>query len=114
MAYLQIALQVDPAHRVAAAGVYERHKQPFLDTDSAATSEELLVREDVQVLHGFQTVADAKAYLASDLFTRDAVGGLSSMSKAAPEVRVHGTVRPFAKLTVRAALSRATARPATS
>ncbi|MEU0811894.1 hypothetical protein [Streptomyces sp. NPDC005970] len=93
MAYLEITLQVDPANRVAAAGVYEKYKQPFLDTVTGATSKELPVRdEDVQVLHGFQKVADAKAYLASDLFTRDVVGGLSPLLKVAPEVRLYDTV----------------------
>ncbi|KDN75583.1 hypothetical protein DF19_08705 [Streptomyces olindensis] len=93
MAYLQITLQVDPANRVAAAGVYEKYKQPFLDTVPGANSKELLVRdEDVQVLHGFRSVADAKAYLESDLFTRDVVGGLSPLLKAAPEVRLYDTV----------------------
>lgn len=61
MAYLEIALEVEPANRVAAAGVYEKYKQPFLDTVPGATSKEFLVRdEDVQVLHGFRTVADAR------------------------------------------------------
>ena len=55
-----------------------------------ATSKELLVRdEDVQVLHGFETAADAKAYLASELFTRDVVGGLAPLLSAAPDVRVY-------------------------
>lgn len=90
MAYLEITLQVDPANRVAAAGVYEKYKQPFLETVPGATSKQLLVRdEDVQVLHGFRTAADAKAYLASDLFTRDVVGGLSPLLKAAPDVRIY-------------------------
>ncbi|MDT0467261.1 hypothetical protein [Streptomyces gibsoniae] len=93
MAYLEITLQVDPANRVAAADVYSKFRQPFLDTVQGAISKQLLVRdEDVQVLHGFETVADAKAYLASNLFTRDVVGGLSPLLKAAPEVRVYDTV----------------------
>ncbi|MFD0252123.1 MULTISPECIES: hypothetical protein [Streptomyces] len=93
MAYLQITLQVDPAHRPAAAGVYEKYKQPFLDTAPGALSKELLVRdEDVQVLHGFRSVADAKTYLTSELFTRDVVGGLSPLLKADPDVRVYDTV----------------------
>jgi hypothetical protein len=92
MAYLEITLQVDPAHRVAAAGVYEKYKQPFLGTVPGALSKELLVRdEDVQVLHGFRTVADANTYLASDLFTRDVVGGLSPLLKAAPDARLYDT-----------------------
>ncbi|MFP1625193.1 hypothetical protein ACLB9X_08350 [Streptomyces sp. 5K101] len=93
MAYLEITLEVEPTNRVAAAGVYEKYKQPFLDTVPGATSKEFLVRdEDVQVLHGFRTVADAKAYLAGDLFTRDVVAGLAPMLKAAPDVRVYDTV----------------------
>jgi hypothetical protein len=93
MAYLEITLQVDPDDRVAAASVYDKYKQPFLDTVAGATSKQLLVRdEDVQVLHGFHSVADAKAYLASDLFTRDVAGGLSPLLKAAPEVRLYDSV----------------------
>ncbi|MFI7875735.1 hypothetical protein [Streptomyces salinarius] len=93
MAYLEITLQVDPVNHVAAAGVYEKYKQPFLNTVPGATGKELLVRdEDVQVLHGFRTVADAEAYLASELFTRDVVGGLSPLLKAAPDVRVYDTL----------------------
>ncbi|WP_433172014.1 hypothetical protein [Actinoallomurus sp. CA-150999] len=90
MAYLEITLRVDPADRAAAAGVYENYRQPFLDTVPGATSKELLVRdEDVQVLHGFRTTADAAAYLESELFTRDVVGGLSPLLKAAPDVRIY-------------------------
>ncbi|MEV0538001.1 hypothetical protein [Kitasatospora sp. NPDC050463] len=85
-------LQADKADRVAAASVYDEYKQPFLDTVAGATSKQLLVRdEDIQVLHGFETVAAAKAYLASDLFTCDVVGGLSPLLKAAPEVRLYDT-----------------------
>ncbi|MGW0456474.1 hypothetical protein [Streptomyces tendae] len=93
MAYLQITLQVDPAHRAAVAGVYEKYKQPFLGTVPGALSKELLVRdEDVQVLHGFRGLADAKAYLTSELFTRDVVGGLSPLLESDPDVRVYDTV----------------------
>ncbi|MGZ2359841.1 hypothetical protein LRE75_24560 [Streptomyces sp. 372A] len=68
-------------------------KQPFLDTAPGATTKDLLVRdEDVQVLHGFRTVADAQAYLASELFACDVVGGLSPLLKAEPDVRVYDTV----------------------
>lgn len=93
MAYLEITLQVDPANRAAAAEVYKKYKQPFLETVPGATSKQLLVRdEDVQVLHGFQSVADAQAYLASDLFTRDVAGGLSPLLKTEPEVRIYDAV----------------------
>lgn len=44
-----------------AGGVYLKYKQPFLNQIDEATSKELLLRaEDVQVLHGFATEAEAK------------------------------------------------------
>ncbi|MGY5764406.1 hypothetical protein ACXET9_04300 [Brachybacterium sp. DNPG3] len=92
MAYLQITLIVDEGDRPAAAGVYTQYKQPFLDTVPGATSKELLVRdEDVQVLHGFETVAQAEAYLSSALFTEDVVAGLSPLLQAEPQVRIYET-----------------------
>ena len=92
MSYLQITLKVDEGHRPAAASVYRKYKQPFLDTVPGATSKELLVREeDVQVLHGFDTAANAQAYLSSELFTQDVVGGLAPLLKADPEIRVYET-----------------------
>jgi hypothetical protein len=70
MAYLEITLQIDPKDRAAATGVYGKYKQPFLADVPGARSKELLVRdEDVQVLHGFDSVTHANDYLASDLFT---------------------------------------------
>ena len=89
-AYLEITLKIDDANRASAAGVYTQHKQPFLDTISGATSKELLVRdEDVQVLHGFDTVETATSYLTSELFTNDVVAGLSPLLKADPEIRIY-------------------------
>ncbi|MEU0303123.1 hypothetical protein ABZ252_27270 [Streptomyces sp. NPDC006175] len=93
MAYLEITLHVDPANRFSAAGVYEKYKQTFLDSIAGATSKELLIRdEDVQVLHGFQSVADAMAYLDSALFTEDVVGELAPLLQTEPDVRVYDIV----------------------
>ncbi|MEV8230836.1 hypothetical protein AB0P41_33160 [Streptomyces sp. NPDC079167] len=93
MAYLEITLHVDPANRSSAAGVYEKYKQTFLDSIAGATSKELLIRdEDVQVLHGFQSVADAMAYLDSALFTEDVVGELAPLLQTEPDVRVYDIV----------------------
>jgi len=92
MAYLQITLKVNESDRPAAAEVYTKYKQPFLDTITGAQSKELLVRdEDVQVLHGFDTAANAQAYLSTDLFNQDVVGGLSPLLQADPEVRIYET-----------------------
>lgn len=93
MAYLEITLDVDAADRAAAAEVYTKYKQPFLETISGARSKELLVRdEDVQVLHGFDTVKSAEEYLESDLFTSDVVVALKPYLKSDPDVRVYDTV----------------------
>jgi len=90
MAKLEITLQVSVANRPAASAVYTTHKQAFLDTVAGATSKELLIRdEDVQVLHGFDTVPHATAYLSSALFTEDVVKDLSPLLDAAPEVRIY-------------------------
>ncbi|WP_219516276.1 hypothetical protein [Nonomuraea ceibae] len=92
MTYLQITLDVSAENRAAAAGVYQQYKQPFLDTAAGAKSKELLVRdEDVQVLHGFASVADARAYLSTELFAQDVVTSLQPYLNAAPDVRVYET-----------------------
>ena len=90
MAYLEITLKVSTANRPAAAGVYTKYKDPFLKQIKGAKSKELLIREeDVQVLHGFASVADANAYLKSDLFTQDVVRELQPYLEGAPEVRIY-------------------------
>ncbi|PNF11104.1 hypothetical protein A6J71_13555 [Enterobacter cancerogenus] len=89
MAYLQITLDISNENRAAAAGVYQKYKTPFLTTIEGATSKELLVRdEDVQVLHGFKTVAQAQAYLSSPLSTQDVVAGLKPYLNSAADVRI--------------------------
>ena len=90
MVYLQITLNIATANRPAAAGIYQKYKTPVLDTIAGAKSKELLVRdEDVQVLHGFDSIQSAKAYLESALFTADVVGALKPLLDAAPNVRIY-------------------------
>ena len=90
MAYLQITLDISNENRAAAAGVYQKYKTPFLTTIDGATSKELLIRDqDVQVLHGFATTAQAQAYLNSPLFTQDVVAGLKSYLNSDPDVRIY-------------------------
>ena len=93
MVYLQITLKIADANRAAAAGIYQKYRAPFLNTITGAKSKELLVRdEDVQVLHGFDSKENAKAYLQSELFTADVVGGLKPLLDAAPDVRIYHVV----------------------
>lgn len=93
MAYLEITLKVSNENRPAAAKVYNQYKEPFLKQIKGAKSKELLVRnEDVQVLHGFDSVTDANAYIKSDLFTQDVVKALSPYLDAEPEVRIYEVV----------------------
>jgi len=68
VAYLEITLQIAVENRRAAVGVYQKYKETFLTEVAGASSKELLIRDDaVQVLHGFNSVDDAKAYLESAL-----------------------------------------------
>lgn len=93
MVYLQITLKIANANRAAAAGVYEKYKAPFLNTIAGAKTKELLVRdEDVQVLHGFDSLDNAKAYLNSALFNADVVEALKPLLDAAPDVRIYQAV----------------------
>lgn len=89
-AYLQITLVVPEENRAAAAKVYNDYRQPFLDTIPGALTKQLLVRdEDVQVLHGFDSVEHAKAYLSSEMFTKHVFPGLKPTWTADPDVRIY-------------------------
>lgn len=93
MAKLEITLAISADNRPAAAGVYTKYKQTFLANAPGAVSKDLLIRdEDVQVLHGFDSVANATAYLSSTLFTADVVGELSPLLDSDPEVRIYDEV----------------------
>ncbi len=90
IAYLEITLKVSESDRGSAAGVYQKYRQPFLKEIKGAVSKELLIRtDDVQVLHGFTTKADAEAYLATDLFNNDVVSALKPYLQASPDVRIY-------------------------
>lgn len=89
-AYLEITLEIAETNRGAAVNVYKKYKQPFLNKAKGAASKNLLVRkEDVQVLHGFMSVADAEAYLESSLFKDDVVGELGPLLASSPKIRIY-------------------------
>ena len=90
MVYLQINLNVAAKDRLAAAAIYTQFKDTFLTLAKGAQTKDLLVRdEDVQVLHGFDSVEDTKSYLDSDLFNRDVVTALKPLLQSSPDVRVY-------------------------
>ncbi len=90
MVYLEITLDIAASNRPAGAAVYTRYKEPFLSQIKGARSKELLVRdEDVQVLHGFDSVENARAYLASPLFNSDVVQALKPLLQGSPDVRIY-------------------------
>jgi hypothetical protein len=90
MVYLEITLKVRADRRPAAGEVYARYRKPFLTSVAGAKSKDLLLRdEDVQVLHGFDSVDHANAYLKSALFERDVVSALTPLLDAPPDVRVY-------------------------
>lgn len=89
-AYLEITMKIENANRPAAAKVYSEYRDPFLKTIKGALSKDLLIRdEDVQVLHGFDSVEHAQAYLSSDMFKNDVFVELKPLWSADPEVRIY-------------------------
>lgn len=89
-AYLEITMKIDDMNRPAAAKVYTDYRTPFLNTIPGALSKELLVREDdVQVLHGFDNLDHAQAYLTSAMFQNDVFVGLKPLWSAEPEVKIY-------------------------
>ena len=89
-AYLQITLDISDENRPAAAKVYNDYRRPFLDTIEGAVSKNLLIRtEDVQVLHGFDSVEHAQNYLQSDMFKNDVLVGLQPLWKQDSDVRIY-------------------------
>ena len=92
-AYLEITLDIKSENRENAGGVYVKYKAPFLKKVKGATSKDLLLRtEDVQVLHGFESEADATAYLSSEIFENDVVRELKPYLESNPEIRVYSTL----------------------
>lgn len=88
-AYLEVTMQIPAENRKAAAKVYSDYRKPFLGAESKA----LLVRdEDVQVLHGFDSVEHAQDYLKSEMFTKHVFPGLKPTWTAEPEVRIFSVV----------------------
>ena len=89
-AYLEITMKINEENRPAAAKVYTDYRQPFLDTIKGAVTKDLLIRdEDVQVLHGFDSVENAKAYLDSEMFKNDVFVGLKPLWSADPDVKIY-------------------------
>ena len=89
-AYLEITMKISDANRPAAAKVYNDYRDPFLKQIKGALTKNLLVRdEDVQVLHGFDSVENAKAYLDSDMFKNDVFVGLKPLWSADPDVKIY-------------------------
>ena len=89
-AFLEITLKIAPENRPQAGGVYTKYRQPFLSNIPGAKSKDLLLRtEDVQVLHGFDSKANAERYLGSELFQKDVVTALKPCLSADPEIRIY-------------------------
>jgi hypothetical protein len=89
-AFLEITLKVAPENRTYANGVYTKYRQPFLSNTPGAESKDLLVRaEDVQVLHGFRSKANAENYLGSTLFQKEVAPALKPCLLADPDVRIY-------------------------
>lgn len=92
-AYLEITLYIKEENREAAAGVFTNYREPFLTQIKGAQTKDLLIREeDVQVLHGFDSLEAAQAYLKTELFTNDVVSGLQPLWFQDPEIKIYSVV----------------------
>lgn len=92
-AYLEIIMKIDEENRADAAKVYNEYRQPFLDNIEGALTKELLIRdEDVQVIHGFDSMEHAKAYLETEMFNEDVAVGLKPTWSADPDIRFYEVV----------------------
>lgn len=92
-AYLEITMKIADENRAAAAKVYSDYREPFLKQIKGAMTKELLVRDDdVQVLHGFDSTENARAYLESQMFTENVFTGLRPLWSNDPEVRIYEAV----------------------
>lgn len=88
--FLEITLTIAPEQRAAAGGVYLKYREPFLSTIAGAQSKLVLIcAEDVQVLNGFDSTANAERYLQSALFQNDVVTALKPHLGGAPEIRIY-------------------------
>lgn len=89
-AYLEITMKIDNNNRKAAAKIYTDYRKPFLETIDGSLTKDLLIREeDVQVLHGFDSIEHASAYLSSEMFKNDVFVGLQPLWSADPEVKIY-------------------------
>lgn len=59
------------------------------DTSAALMKEPFIRDADVQVIHGFDSMEHAKAYLESDMYKNDVFVGLKPTWAADPDVRFY-------------------------
>lgn len=89
-AYLEITMVIKNENRSSAGKVFYDYREPFLNKIEGALTKDLLIRnEDVQVLHGFDCVENAKAYLETKLFKNDVATGLSPFWEEAPSIKIY-------------------------
>lgn len=100
MVYVEVTLKVGAPNRSAAEVVYNKHKGPFLSRVPGARSKQLFMRdEDVKILYGFASAAQAKAYLESGPFAPGTVSDLTPLIEAAPDIRVYDAFRTTPPIT---------------
>ncbi|MDF7673674.1 hypothetical protein PT277_09405 [Acetobacteraceae bacterium ESL0709] len=96
MIYLQITLKISGVNRNRVVSLYQYYDALFLETVTGAHSRELLLRsEDLQVMYGFDTEKNAKAYLRSSLFTQDILGSIRPLLDTSPEIRLYQELYPL-------------------
>lgn len=78
--HLEITMVVKEKNRESVSKVYYDYKESFLKSINGTLIKDLLVRdENIQVLHGFNSIKNVKAYLSSDMFKNDVFARLKSL-----------------------------------
>lgn len=86
-------MKINNSNREKAATVYFDYKEPFLKNINGALTKSLLIRdEDVQVLHGFNSIYNAKLYLKSNLFKQDVFTSLKPLLSYDPQVKIYSVI----------------------
>ena len=78
--HLEITMVVKEKNRESVSKVYYDYKESFLKSINGTLIKDLLVRdENIQVLHGFDSIKNVKAYLSSDMLKNDVFVGLQPL-----------------------------------
>ncbi|PUV23897.1 MULTISPECIES: hypothetical protein [Sphingobacterium] len=92
-AYLQVTLKINNSDKGAVSGIFDKFRDSFIDQIKGATSIELLIGDGyIQLLHVFDTVEDAHAFLSTELYNNNILFALKSLMVDTPQVSIYAVL----------------------